>query len=254
MTAVTRQHSDALVFFGATGDLAYKKIFPALQSLARAGRLDFPVVGVGRSGITREQLIERAKASVTEYGGLDAEAFPRLAKMLHYVDGDYNAPATFAKVKEAIAHAKRPAHYLAIPPSMFPVVVGHLVDAGLTKDARVIIEKPFGRDLASARELNKVLNQELAPHHLIFQHRAGVTPYTSTFVFAECCVFNKQSQRPGHCDPLQLQPRGSSPNEGVPSPEVTVPFCLVPSPEFSQAPWYSLPAHLCRFGVRFYIS
>ena len=93
-------------------------------------------------------------------------------------------------------------------------------------------------------------NQELAPHHLIFQHRAGVTPYTSTFVFAECCVFNKQSQRPGHCNPLQLHTRSTSLTKGTPSPEVTVLFCLVPSPGLSQAPWDSLPAHLCRFRVR----
>ena len=93
-------------------------------------------------------------------------------------------------------------------------------------------------------------DQELAPHHLTFRHRAGVTPYTSTFVFAECCVFNKQSQPPILCDPVPLRPRGPSRTRGIPSPEVTVSICRVPSPEFSQAPWYSLPAHLCRFAVR----
>ena len=90
-------------------------------------------------------------------------------------------------------------------------------------------------------------DQELAPHQLTFRHRAGVTPYTSTFVFAECCVFNKQSQPPFYCNLRQLHPQGTSPTRGVPSPEVTVPFCLVPSPEFSQAPWDSHPAYLCRF-------
>ncbi len=168
MTAPPRQQSDALVFFGATGDLAYKKIFPALQALARAGRLNFPVVGVGRSGIGREQLIERAKASVTEYGGLDPEAFPRLAAKLQYIDGDYNEPATFVKLKAALNDAKRPAHYLAIPPSMFGAVVGHLVEAGLTQDARVIVEKPFGRDLESARELNAVLHKSF-PEEAVFR-------------------------------------------------------------------------------------
>ena len=93
-------------------------------------------------------------------------------------------------------------------------------------------------------------DQELAPHHLTFRHRAGVTPYTSTFVLAECCVFSKQSQPPGHCGPLGLQPRGLSPTAGAPSPEVTVLVCRVPSPEFSPAPGDALPAHLCRFGVR----
>ena len=97
-------------------------------------------------------------------------------------------------------------------------------------------------------------DQELSPHHLTFRHRAGVTPYTSSCDFAQCCVFNKQSQPPILCGPRQLHPLGTSPTRGIPSPEVTVPFCLVPSPEFSQAPWYSLPDHLCRFGVRFLVT
>jgi glucose-6-phosphate 1-dehydrogenase len=169
MTALTpRAAADALVFFGATGDLAFKKIFPALQSLAKAGRLTFPVVGVGRSGISLEQFVERAKASVTEYGGLDPAAFPKLAAQLRYVDGDYNAPETFTRLKQALQTAKRPAHYLAIPPSMFPVVVKHLADAGLTKEGRVIIEKPFGRDLESARELNRVLHESF-PEEAVFR-------------------------------------------------------------------------------------
>jgi glucose-6-phosphate 1-dehydrogenase len=150
--------SDALVFFGASGDLAYKKIFPALQALARRGRLSVPVVGVARSGWTREQLVERAKASVTENGGLDAEAFPKLASLLRYVDGDYNDRSTFERLKEQMPDAKRPLHYLAIPPSMFPVVVENLAHAGCTETARVVVEKPFGRDLASARTLNETLH------------------------------------------------------------------------------------------------
>jgi glucose-6-phosphate 1-dehydrogenase len=150
--------SDALVFFGASGDLAYKKIFPALQALARRGRLSVPVVGVARSGWTREQLVERAKASVTENGGLDAEAFPKLASLLRYVDGDYNDRSTFERLKEQMPDAKRPLHYLAIPPSMFPVVVENLAHAGCTENARVVVEKPFGRDLASARTLNETLH------------------------------------------------------------------------------------------------
>ena len=155
-----RPHSDALVLFGATGDLAYKKIFPALQAMVRRGRLDVPVVGVARSG-SREQLIERARASVTEHGGLDETAFAKLARRLQLVVGDYNDPETFAKLRAALGAAKRPAHYLAIPPSMFPVVIESLARAGCTEQARVIVEKPFGRDLASARALNETLRRVL---------------------------------------------------------------------------------------------
>jgi glucose-6-phosphate 1-dehydrogenase len=154
------EKSDALVFFGATGDLAYKKIFPALQAMARRGRLDFPVVGVARSKWTRDQFVERARASVVEHGGgIDREAFPKLADRLRYVDGDYNDPATFKRLREELADARRPTHYLAIPPSMFPVVVQQLRDAGCTDGARVIVEKPFGRDLESARALNETLHE-----------------------------------------------------------------------------------------------
>jgi len=163
-----RPRSDALVFFGASGDLAYKKIFPALQGLVRRGRLGMPVVGVARSGWTREQLIERARASVTENGGIDPEAFPRLAALLRYVDGDYASPATFEKLRTELAGSSRPVHYLAIPPSMFPVVVENLAQAGATQNARVIVEKPFGRDLASARALNTTLHKVL-PEESIFR-------------------------------------------------------------------------------------
>jgi glucose-6-phosphate 1-dehydrogenase len=166
MAKAERPRSDALVFFGASGDLAYKKIFPALQSLVRRGRVDFKVVGVAKSGWTRDQLIERAKASVTEYGGLDPEAFPKLAALLQYVDGDYNDPDTFKRLRAELDHAQRPAHYLAIPPSMFPTVVKQLQAVGVTANARVIVEKPFGRDLASARALNATLHEVLAEENI----------------------------------------------------------------------------------------
>jgi glucose-6-phosphate 1-dehydrogenase len=156
---MAKPRADALVFFGATGDLAYKKIFPALQALARRGRLDFPVVGVAKSSWNRDQLIERARRSVIEYGGgEDPEAFAKLVSQLRYVDGDYNDAATFRHVRAELDHQSRPIHYLAIPPSMFPTVIGQLDGADLTKDARVIVEKPFGRDLASAHGLNRVLH------------------------------------------------------------------------------------------------
>jgi glucose-6-phosphate 1-dehydrogenase len=151
--------SDALVLFGVTGDLAYKKIFPALQAMARRGRLDFPVVGVARSEWTGAQLVERARASVTENGGLDEAAFAALARQLHYVHGDYNDASTFARLRAALGGAQRPLHYLAIPPSMFPTVVEKLSQSGCVKGARVVVEKPFGRDLASARVLNEELHR-----------------------------------------------------------------------------------------------
>jgi len=163
-----KPRSDALVFFGATGDLAYKKIFPALQSMAKRGKLDFPVIGVAKSGWGLPQLLDRAKASVTEYGGLDEQAFNTLASRLRYVDGDYGDSATFAQLKNELGAAKRPVHYLAIPPSLFPIVVKNLGAAGAAENARVVIEKPFGRDLESARELHRVLH-EVFPEENIFR-------------------------------------------------------------------------------------
>jgi glucose-6-phosphate 1-dehydrogenase len=160
--------SDALVFFGATGDLAYKKIFPALMALVRRGRLDIPIVGVAKSGWTRDQLVERARASITEAGKFDAECFERLVSRLRYVDGDYAAAETFKSVCAELGDAKRPLHYLAIPPKMFPVVVEQLSRAGLTAEARVVVEKPFGRDLSSARTLNQVLHAAF-PEDAIFR-------------------------------------------------------------------------------------
>jgi len=163
-----KPRSDALVFFGAAGDLAHKKIFPALQAMARRGRLDFPVIGVARAGWTREQLIERAKASVTDNGGLDEKAFALLAERLHYVDGQYADPETYNRLHAALNGATRPAHYLAIPPSMFPTVIKLLTQAGCSQEARVIVEKPFGRDLQSARELNAVLHDAF-PEERVFR-------------------------------------------------------------------------------------
>src|SRR5438067_2330023 len=150
-------HSDALVFFGATGDLAYKKIFPALQAMLKRGHLDVPVVGVAKSAWTLEQLRTRAKDSLEAHGGLDPVAFDELCRLLRYVAGDYNDAATFQAVRRALGAAQRPAHYLAIPPALFGRVVEQLAATGCAKGARVIIEKPFGTDLASARALNRTL-------------------------------------------------------------------------------------------------
>ncbi len=154
---MSQPHSDALVFFGATGDLAYKKIFPALQSMIKRGTLDVPVIGVAKAGWDLDQLKARAKDSLEQHGGLDAGAWEKLSSLLQYVDGDYADPSTFVAVRKALGSAERPAHYLAIPPSMFETVVEQLVKSGCAKKARMIVEKPFGHDLASAQELNRIL-------------------------------------------------------------------------------------------------
>jgi glucose-6-phosphate 1-dehydrogenase len=150
-------HSDALVFFGATGDLAYKKIFPALQAMAKRGNLNGPVVGVAKQGWNLDQLRARARDSVEKHGGIDEAAFATLSSRLRYVDGDYADPATFTDLREMMGDAKRPTHYLAIPPLLFREVVEQLGSSHCAEGARVIVEKPFGRDLASAIALNKTV-------------------------------------------------------------------------------------------------
>jgi len=150
-------HSDALVFFGATGDLAHKKIFPSLQAMLKRGHLTVPVIGVAKAGWTLEQLRARAKDGLEKHGGLDPVAFEKLCGLLRYVDGDYQDPATFQAIRKELGSARQPAHYLAIPPVLFELVVEQLGKAECTNGARVIIEKPFGSDLGSAQELNRVL-------------------------------------------------------------------------------------------------
>jgi glucose-6-phosphate 1-dehydrogenase len=154
---MSNSHSDALVFFGATGDLAYKKIFPALQAMAQRGRLDVPIIGVAKAGWGLDQLKARARDSVEQHGGLHPTAFDKLCGLLRYVDGDYKDPATFQTLREELGSAQRPAHYLAIPPVLFELVVEQLAKSGCAKHARVIVEKPFGHDLESAQNLNRIL-------------------------------------------------------------------------------------------------
>jgi len=155
---VTQNHSDALVFFGATGDLAYKKIFPALQAMLKRGNLNVPVIGVAKAGWNLDELKARAKDSLEKHGGLDPAAFAMFSNLLRYVDGDYNDPATFQAIRQELGSAQRPAHYLAIPPVLFAKVVEQLSKAGCAEaSARVIVEKPFGTDLASAQALNGIL-------------------------------------------------------------------------------------------------
>src|SRR5215475_78385 len=146
--------SDALVFFGATGDLAYKKIFPALQAMVKRGNLKVPVIGVAKAGWNLDQFKARAKDSLEKHGGLDPATFKTLTGLLRYVDGDYEDPATFTALRRELGNAQHPANYLAIPPSMFGLVVQQLGKSGCAAGARVIVEKPFGRDLPSAIALN----------------------------------------------------------------------------------------------------
>jgi len=152
------RQADAFVFFGATGDLAHKKIFPALHRLTRGGRLDVPVIGVARGGWNLEKLRERARESVERNAGFDRDAFEKFSRVLRYVGGDYDDPATYAALRKELGDAKRPVFYLAIPPALFGTVVGRLHDARCDQGARVVVEKPFGRDLVSARELSRILH------------------------------------------------------------------------------------------------
>ncbi|MFZ2236890.1 MAG: glucose-6-phosphate dehydrogenase [Dokdonella sp.] len=154
---MSQAKSDAFVFFGATGDLAFKKIFPALLAMVACGELDIPVIGVARAGWDLKQFCERAHASAAAHGKVDKKAFSRLSRLLRYVDGDYKDPDTFMRLRDALGDAKHPLHYLAIPPSLFETVVSDLHKADCATGARVILEKPFGRDLASAKALNRAV-------------------------------------------------------------------------------------------------
>ena len=154
--------ADAFVFFGATGDLAYEQIFPALQALTQNGHLNMPVIGVAKPDWTIDQLRDRARDSITAHGTLDAGAFAALAGRLAYVAGDYQAPDTFVRLRQALGAAQRPVFYLAIPPSLFGTVAKGLAQSGCAAQARLIVEKPFGRDLASAQALNRTLHEFFA--------------------------------------------------------------------------------------------
>jgi glucose-6-phosphate 1-dehydrogenase len=169
--------ADALVVFGATGDLADKQIFPALQGLVCHEGLDVPIICVARAGWNLDQLKARAKDSLEKHGGTDPSSFAKLSELLHYVDGDYRDAATFAQLRQELGDAQRPVHYLAIPPSMFSVVTEGLATSGCNTGARLVVEKPFGRDLASARELNRIVHQDF-PEEAIFRidHFLGKEP------------------------------------------------------------------------------
>ena len=156
---MTESQVDALVLFGATGDLSFKKIFPALQAMVKQGHLTVPVIGVAKANRTLDQLRDRVRESLNQFGGgVDEAAFAKLIQLLRYVDGDYREEETFVRLRRELGGALRPLYYLAIPPSMFPMVVEGLGQSGCSRGARVVVEKPFGRDLASAQALNRTLH------------------------------------------------------------------------------------------------
>ena len=198
-------HSDALVFFGATGDLAYKKIFPSLQAMLKRGHLTVPVIGVAKAGWNVDQLKARAKESLEKHGGLDPATWEKLSGLLRYVDGDYKDPATFKNLRKELDSAEHPAHYLAIPPVLFGEVVEQLVKSGCATGSRVIVEKPFGDDLVSAQALNEILHSAYKEQDIFrIDHYLGKRPVNNMLVFRFANAFMESFWNRNFIDSIQI--------------------------------------------------
>jgi glucose-6-phosphate 1-dehydrogenase len=199
------EHSDALVFFGITGDLAFKQVIPALQAMVKRGHLDIPVVGVAKANADLEQLKARVRDSLEHHGEVDQAAFPRLCDLLRYVDGDYRDPGTFERVRQALGGAQRPLHYFAIPPSMFETVAGGLASINATATARVVVEKPFGRNLTSAQELNRTLRQYFTEDAIFrIDHYLGKEPVENLEYFRFANSFLEPIWNRGYVNNIQI--------------------------------------------------